>query len=346
MAERILRQLTPLAGFARGRQTRDGSSALDAPLTPLERALMREAEGALATTPPVFRSPFPRPRPVVGLARAPDGAPDSVPEVKQAIPPGPLAGAPVVAGPTRTPARALNATGAPLVWKPGSAPVRLPSRRVRLRKPGNPARSVPVARNKLPVSAPSLPAPVLPSVSPAVVAPSGGRGLCGHRGIVGTTVPPVRGPLPGCYIAQPVRVAAVDGVSLSHASVMDCGTAVSLQSWVENTVNPTFRFRGGVSSLKVISGYSCRTRNSRPGAKLSEHAKGRAIDIAAVRLNSGVEITVLEGWRDPRYRSALRKLHDGACGPFGTVLGPDANRYHKDHLHLDTARYPGGPYCR
>ncbi len=160
------------------------------------------------------------------------------------------------------------------------------------------------------------------------------------------TVPPVRGPLPGCYIARPVRVTAIDGVSLSHASVMECGTALSLQSWIENAVNPTFRFRGGVSSLKVISGYSCRTRNSRPGARLSEHAKGRAIDIAAVRLNSGLEITVLEGWRDPRYRSALRKLHDGACGPFGTVLGPDANRYHKDHLHLDTARYPGGPYCR
>ena len=31
----------------------------------------------------------------------------------------------------------------------------------------------------------------------------------------------------------------------------------------------------------------------------------------------------------------LRKLHAGACAAFGTVLGPDANEAHRDHLHFD-----------
>ena len=31
----------------------------------------------------------------------------------------------------------------------------------------------------------------------------------------------------------------------------------------------------------------------------------------------------------------LRRIHDGACGLFSTVLGPEANEAHRHHLHLD-----------
>ncbi len=31
----------------------------------------------------------------------------------------------------------------------------------------------------------------------------------------------------------------------------------------------------------------------------------------------------------------LHQLHQGACGIFGTVLGPEANEFHRDHLHID-----------
>ena len=43
---------------------------------------------------------------------------------------------------------------------------------------------------------------------------------------------------------------------------------------------------------------------------------------------------------------ALKKMHKIACGPFGTVLGPNANRFHRDHFHFDTARYRSGSYCK
>ena len=31
----------------------------------------------------------------------------------------------------------------------------------------------------------------------------------------------------------------------------------------------------------------------------------------------------------------LRAVHAGACGVFSTVLGPEANEAHRNHLHFD-----------
>ena len=40
---------------------------------------------------------------------------------------------------------------------------------------------------------------------------------------------------------------------------------------------------------------------------------------------------------DPAERRFLRRVRDGACGLFATVLSPDYNAAHRDHLHLDQA---------
>ncbi len=60
----------------------------------------------------------------------------------------------------------------------------------------------------------------------------------------------------------------------------------------------------------------------------------------------GTDLSVLRGWRDPAQSKVLKKMHKAACGPFGTVLGPNADKYHQDHFHFDTARYRSGAYCR
>lgn len=181
--------------------------------------------------------------------------------------------------------------------------------------------------------------------APTILGRSGS--ICGDPRIKGERLSPIRGKLAGCGVADPVRVASIDGVVLSQQSIMDCTTARSLSSWVRNALKPTIRNRGGgVKSLSVPSHYSCRTRNSQPGAKISEHGKGHAIDISAINLKDGSQITVLKGWKNKRDKRILQKLHASACGPFGTVLGPNANRYHLDHFHFDTARYRGGPYCK
>jgi hypothetical protein len=41
----------------------------------------------------------------------------------------------------------------------------------------------------------------------------------------------------------------------------------------------------------------------------------------------------------------LRRLHAGACGTFGTVLGPDANEAHRNHFHFDLAPRKRSAYC-
>jgi hypothetical protein len=41
----------------------------------------------------------------------------------------------------------------------------------------------------------------------------------------------------------------------------------------------------------------------------------------------------------------LRRLHRGACGTFGTVLGPEANEAHRDHFHLDLAERRRNAFC-
>ncbi len=171
--------------------------------------------------------------------------------------------------------------------------------------------------------------------------------LCGRRQIRGETIATIPGRLAGCGIAQPVRVSEVSGVRLNTPAIMNCRTARTLDDWVRQQAKPAVGRRGGgLAALKVIASYSCRTRNSQPGARISEHGKGNAIDIAGIYLKNGDYIGVSEDWGKGRSGRLLRALHEGACGPFGTVLGPGADRFHRDHLHFDTASYRGGAYCR
>lgn len=170
--------------------------------------------------------------------------------------------------------------------------------------------------------------------------------VCGDGSIKGSVIKPIRG-RGACGVANAVKITAVDGVGLTQHATIDCVTAKALKSWVRNGLKPAVgKVGGGVKSLKVVAHYACRNRNNKRGGRLSEHAKGRAIDIAAINLNNGQQITVLKGWRNRQQGPILKRAHKAACGPFGTVLGPNANRYHQDHFHFDTARYRSGSYCR
>lgn len=171
--------------------------------------------------------------------------------------------------------------------------------------------------------------------------------ICGDRAIRGQAIARIRGRISACGIENPVKVTSVDGVALSTPATLDCTTAKALKQWVHTGVKPAVgRMGGGIKSLRVVAHYACRTRNNQPGAKISEHGRGRAIDIAAINLNNGTALTVLSDWRTNRKGTALKRMHKSACGPFGTVLGPNANKYHQDHFHFDTARYRSGTYCR
>ncbi len=171
--------------------------------------------------------------------------------------------------------------------------------------------------------------------------------VCGDIDIQGEEAGYVAGRVSGCGVEQAVRIRAVSGVSLSPRAIMDCRTAKTLNSWVTRTAKPTLRgIGGGLVRLQVAAHYACRSRNNEPGARISEHGKGRAIDISGFVLKNGSVISVEHGWTAGETTQVMRKLHRGACGPFGTVLGPDADIHHRDHFHFDTARYRSGSYCR
>ena len=170
--------------------------------------------------------------------------------------------------------------------------------------------------------------------------------VCGDIDIQGEKVGKVPGKLKGCGLKDAVRVRSVSGVGLSTPATLDCTTAKALNDWVRKSVKPAFRRRGPVVEMRVAAHYACRTRNNQPRAKISEHGRGKAIDISAFTMMDGEVITVLKGWGQGTTRKPLHQIHKAACGPFGTVLGPRADRYHRDHFHLDTAKHRGGPYCR
>ncbi len=194
------------------------------------------------------------------------------------------------------------------------------------------------------------------SVRPAVVRPTpkgavpqGSVGkVCRDRDLQGVVVGHVPGKLAGCGIARDgVKIYSVSGIAFSQPAVMNCDTARAIKSWVEGGMARSVgRYGGGVEQIKVAAGYSCRTRNHRKGAKISEHGKGNAIDFSGFYLANGDEISVLHDWGRGRKGRILKDMHRSACGPFGTVLGPESDRYHKDHFHFDIARHRGGPYCR
>ena len=170
--------------------------------------------------------------------------------------------------------------------------------------------------------------------------------VCGDLDIQGKKIGRVPGKLNGCGVKNAVQITSISDVKLSRPATMDCTTAKSLNRWVKNGVIPAFRRRGRVAELKVAAHYACRTRNNQRGARISEHGRGKAIDISAFIMRSGKVVTVLKDWGKGGAGRALRKIWKAACGPFGTVLGPSADRFHRDHFHMDTASYRSGPYCK
>lgn len=180
----------------------------------------------------------------------------------------------------------------------------------------------------------------------ALAACGGGGGGDLARDTVATKRAPVRDG-GACGIRDAWVVRQVAGVRLSQPATISGETLRRLERWVIREAIPTVgRQGGGLAELRVASSYACRTRNSRPGAKISMHAKGGAIDISGFAFRDGSRAMVLTGWGMGDDGRLLRRLHRSACGTFGTVLGPESDRFHQDHFHFDIDRHRGGPYCR
>jgi hypothetical protein len=127
--------------------------------------------------------------------------------------------------------------------------------------------------------------------------------------------------------------------------VTSCPVAAALFLWEKDVQREAQRLLGSpVRRLLHAGSYSCRRLYNRDEGDWSEHATADAVDILGFELEDGRTLSVLRDWSDqgPTGRF-LRTVRDRACTVFTTVLSPDYNAAHRDHLHLDTAdRGPAG----
>lgn len=156
---------------------------------------------------------------------------------------------------------------------------------------------------------------------------------------------PDRGFGGGCSAIASVKVLDV-GVPVTNLGAMQCPLARTFAQWAYYAAMPAARRYFGTELVRIetMGSYSCRNINGGRSGRLSEHAFANAVDVSAFILADGRRVSVLGGWAGAHEeRQFLRALHQSACKRFQTVLGPDYNAAHRDHLHLDMGR---GPYCR
>ncbi len=154
----------------------------------------------------------------------------------------------------------------------------------------------------------------------------------------------------GCSTLGTVKLAWLKGddgrLDVANLGPVACPVAAALQGWARFGVDRAARQILGspLARIETMGSYSCR--NVAGTARLSAHATASAVDIAAFRLADGRRISILDDWNSasPQTRAFLRTVRDSACRRFGTVLTPDYNAAHRNHLHLE----PGGlkPFCR
>jgi hypothetical protein len=146
----------------------------------------------------------------------------------------------------------------------------------------------------------------------------------------------------GCTVEGAIELDAVSSpfgkVSMPGKPTMTCMFARQFTTWVRNVAAPlTVAYMNSkLAAIETGPGLVCRTRYDKPGEKISEHAKGNAIDVAAFHLEDGRRLTVKDTSVSTTIEGVLMKtLRATGCGYFTTILGPGSNEAHKEHLHLD-----------
>lgn len=151
-----------------------------------------------------------------------------------------------------------------------------------------------------------------------------------------------------CSIANPVRLSG-GAIAWNRPGVLSCPMARTLTRFEAEVVQPLAQkhFGQAVRRINHFGTYDCRTQRNdtaqaaagqgtSKGGRLSEHAKGQAIDFAGVELANGRVISVKDHWRAGGAAGAfLHELARASCRNFNVVLTPNHDRLHQDHIHMD-----------
>ncbi|UIP07888.1 extensin family protein [Erythrobacter sp. SDW2] len=153
----------------------------------------------------------------------------------------------------------------------------------------------------------------------------------------------------GCSAINAVSLSSLAGdrssLELANIGPVTCPTAEALSGWARFGVDRAARKILGspLRRIETMGSYACR--NVAGSSKRSAHARAEAVDVAAFVLEDGRRISVLDHWHggSREEREFLRVVQQSACKRFGTVLSPEYNAAHHDHLHLE---WGPSSFCR
>lgn len=113
-----------------------------------------------------------------------------------------------------------------------------------------------------------------------------------------------------CVIDEAVRLYATPTTTFSPSILLSCSFAKDVGLWAKN-----------ISAQKVrhVGGYNCRKQ--RRSVLQSQHSYGNAIDVVEI---DGIPIS--KSWKN---------AYKEGCKVFNTVLTPEHDSLHADHLHMD-----------
>lgn len=135
-------------------------------------------------------------------------------------------------------------------------------------------------------------------------------------------------------------------IQYNGAPVLTCGMALALASFERILQKEALaRFASPVARIDQIGTYNCREVQAYPGT-VSEHSYANAIDLTRFVLRNGRVIEVLRDFdkgETPKtpagdfLRVVTRRANDEDV--FSHVLTPFFNAAHRNHFHLDLARF-------
>ena len=145
----------------------------------------------------------------------------------------------------------------------------------------------------------------------------------------------------GCATVDAVRLVGLrsDGgtILVSGLGPLTCPMAERMAAWGRFGIDRAAREYLGspLQRIETMGSYNCRDVAGTD--RRSAHATANAVDVSGFVLANGERITVLGDWNagSSAQRAFLRVIRTSACKRFSTVLSPDYNPAHRDHLHVE-----------
>jgi len=147
-----------------------------------------------------------------------------------------------------------------------------------------------------------------------------------------------------CGIQSPLSIEAVSAngrsIPLNAPVITDCGMATAFPAWIAEVDSYLKAHdKTDIKTINLSTSYACRNVDNAAAGNLSFHAFADALDVMGFTLGDGRTIDIKSGYNGTPGQGSqiLHFARDSACTHFMTVLGPEADSFHQDNMHIDLA---------